>query len=170
MADTTTDRPRQPCPAPDRFEFYEVDPTAHLTAEQKTWRVVTLVQRERVAMLEPKEPNNLTGEQKTWPTVELVQQERFAESGAPMPLPPAVGSSLAVVIPFPEGSTDAYVGGLNAFDKVLGGTGLTVTARRPGPTGDELTLTPNTPAGAAERLAKLAAAVTALGVGSARVA
>ena len=46
----------------------------NLTDEQKTWRVVELVQRERFTMLEPKEPkepNNLTPEKTGWPVIEI---------------------------------------------------------------------------------------------------
>jgi hypothetical protein len=70
MSDTPpvpTGTPVSPPEEPNKITY---DPTAHLTEEQKKWRVVKLVQGERFTMLEPKGPNNLTDEQKTWPVVE----------------------------------------------------------------------------------------------------
>ena len=48
--------PRGPAFPPERFELIEADPTAHLTDEQKTWRVVKLKDStppERVESVEP---------------------------------------------------------------------------------------------------------------------
>ena len=60
-----------PAPPPEELTTVTFDPTAHLTEEQKKWRVAKVVQRERFTMLAPMGPNNLTDEQKSWPVAKL---------------------------------------------------------------------------------------------------
>jgi hypothetical protein len=67
MSDTPPVTTGAPVPPPEELNKITYDPTAHLTEEQKKWRVVKLVQRERFTMLEP---NNLTPEKTGWPVVE----------------------------------------------------------------------------------------------------
>jgi hypothetical protein len=59
-----------PVPPPEELTTITYNPTAHLTDEQKKWRVAKVVQREHFTMLEPMEPTNLTAEQKAYPVAE----------------------------------------------------------------------------------------------------
>ena len=135
-------KPGRAAPVPERFEVFEAHPTAHLTEEQKKWPVV-----------------NLAG-----------APERFE-----------VWSSPALQLTLPPGTSRHHRDEdrfarillvLDTLEQLLGGRGLDVAERRVAEdSGREMIVfTPRAPDGAASRLARLAEAITALGLGSARVA
>jgi hypothetical protein len=139
--------PRKPGRAvrkPEWFEVFETDGESHLTPEQRTWKVVNLIPR----------------------------GDRFELAGDPTPRL-EVKLLRAGVEPGPRGSrAEEVVAALEAFERLLGGAGFAVLGRLPRTAENEevVVLTPRSPDGAAERLAKLAEAVAVLGLGTARVA
>lgn len=136
--------PREPGRAvrkPERFEVFESDADSHLTPEQKTW------------------PRG-----KAEPPVGVPES-----AGEPVPalevrLPEATGAA-------GEDRVEQVVTALETLERLLGGGGFARLGRRPRKPGNEevVMLYPRAAGGAADRLAKLAGAIGALGIGSARV-
>jgi hypothetical protein len=137
-------KPGRPVRKPERFEVFESDEDSHLTPEQKTWKVVNLIPR---------------GE-RSEPTVDAS---------------PALEVKLSKPAGEAETREDRFermVAALETFELLLGGAGFAMLGRRPRTAGNEevVVLYPRSPEGAAARLAKLADAINALGLGVARVA
>jgi hypothetical protein len=125
-----TPKPGRPKPIPERFEASEVHPTAHLTDEQKTWKVVKLrPARESFAVVE----------QQPVVVLKLHLRQRLEEADQ-------------VVL---AADIFALVQALSEADRELGGGGLTLADQRAEPGAVILTLRHAVAAGAAERSAKL---------------
>lgn len=143
MADTP--KPGRGRPLPERFEVSEAHPTAHLTEEQKTWKVVKL------------RPGRERFEASISPALEFallpISDPNQREEGS-------------------DGRINRVLLVLDNLEQLLGGRGLEVAGRQPsnGDNGEVIILHPRSQDGAAARLAKLADVVTVLGLGTARVA
>lgn len=130
-----TPKPGPARPAPERFEVFEADPTAHLTAQQKAWRPVQLQPprgRFEVAAARP----------------QLLLRFRLRRE-----LAEADPTALAADI-------YSFVLVLSEYDRELGGGGFTLSERRVEPGAVTVALQPVQPDGADERVAKIESLLT----------